>query len=84
MTLKENQYSFSFYTYYEITQVRIVQVASMVNSAGNVVRPTQDAIISAIQDFAARGSLSDPILRTSYSPNPSLCLCYYPVIRYIT
>ncbi len=52
LTLKAVPYTFSFWAQYEIIAARTLQVASLVNPAGNVVQPSKTTVVAAASDFS--------------------------------
>ncbi len=55
-TLKAVTYSFGFWVQYEVVATRTLQVASLINTAGYVVAPSTDTVVSAAVDFISSGS----------------------------
>ncbi len=50
-------YSFGFWAHYEVVQSRILQAASLINPAGNVVHPSSHTVVSAVSDFGDNEAL---------------------------
>ncbi len=51
-TLKAVQYTFGFWAHYEIIAARTLQVASLINPAGNPIAPSKASAIAAAADFS--------------------------------
>ncbi len=75
-TLKAIPYSLAFWPQYEVVAARTLQVASLINLAGNVVQSTRDTIISAAIDAVTdKADLVLGMYLIYCNGNPYLVMC---------